>query len=98
MKCNAYYAFFGSLANSLKIEIITLLKIKSSTVMELAKKLGVEQSKLSHALASLKHCHIVNMKKDGKSRIYSLNKETILPMLKILDKHKSHFCKRCEFK
>ncbi len=98
MKCNAYHIFFGSLANPLKIEIITYLKEKPSSVTELVKKLNVEQSKLSHALTSLKHCHIVEVKKDGKSRIYSLNKKTILPILEILDNHREIFCKGCEFK
>ncbi len=93
MKCNAYHVFFRSLANSLKIEIITYLKNKPASVTELTKKLNVEQSKLSHALSSLKHCHIVEVKKQGKSRIYSLNKKTILPILEILDKHIKTFCK-----
>jgi len=93
MKCNAYHVFFRSLANSLKIEIITYLKNKPASVTELTKKLNVEQSKLSHALSSLKHCHIVEVKKQGKLRIYSLNKKTILPILEILDKHIKTFCK-----
>ena len=98
MKCNAYHVFFGSLANPLKIEIITCLKNKPASVTELSKKLKVEQSKLSHALALLKHCHIVDVKKQGKSRIYSLNKKTILPILDILDKHREIFCKGCGHK
>ena len=92
---NKYYIFFGNLANPLKIEIITKLKIKESNVNQLCKELNVEQSKLSHALKSLKNCSIVNVKKVGKQRIYNLNKKTILPMLKIIDKHEKIFCKHC---
>ncbi len=66
------------------------------SVLELAKKLDIEQSKLSHALTSLKHCSIVNVKREGKKRIYYLNKETILPMLEILDKHENKFCFKCK--
>jgi ArsR family transcriptional regulator, lead/cadmium/zinc/bismuth-responsive transcriptional repressor len=90
-----YYPFFQNLANPLKIEIITALKSKSLSVLELAKELDEEQSKISHALKSLKHCSIVEFKQEGKQRIYSLNKETILPMLEMLDKHESKFCKHC---
>lgn len=90
-----YYPFFQNLANPLKIGIIGELKEKNMSVSELAKKLDVEQSKLSHALTTLKHCSIVNVKKDGKKRIYYLNKETIVPMLEILDKHESKFCSKC---
>jgi len=90
--------FFGNLANPLKVDIITSLKDKPSSVLELAEKLGVEQSKLSHALHSLRCCSIVDVKQRGKQRIYNLNKETILPMLKIIDKHESKFCKECKAK
>ena len=93
---NKYHLFFGNLVNSLKIDIITELKKKPLSVLELAKKINAEQSKLSHALASLRHCSIVLVKQQGKKRIYYLNKETILPILKIIDKHESKFCGKCK--
>ncbi len=92
---NKYYIFFGKLANPLKIDIISELKKKPSSVLELGGKMRIEQSKLSHALCSLKNCHIVEVKKEGKKRIYSLNKETILPILKIIEKHEKKFCGYC---
>jgi len=95
---NTYPAFFGNLANPLKMNIVCELKNNPCSVLELAKKLKVEQSKLSHALKSLRCCSIVTVKQKGKKRIYSLNKETILPMLKIIDKHENKFCKYCPIK
>jgi DNA-binding transcriptional ArsR family regulator len=94
MKNSAYHVFFTNLANPLKIDIITALKEKEmgSSVSELTEELNVEQSKISHALALLKKCKIVNMKQEGKKRIYSLNKETIVPMLKLIDKHSKANC------
>jgi len=92
---NKYHIFFGNLANPLKVDIISELKKGPRPVLELARGLNVEQSKLSHALASLKCCSIVQVKQQGKKRIYNLNKETILPMLKLIDKHESKFCKKC---
>jgi DNA-binding transcriptional ArsR family regulator len=74
--------------------IISALKEKESSVNYLSKKLGVEQSKLSHALSSLKECNIVLVNKKGKERIYSLNKKTILPMLRLIEKHAQLNCKR----
>jgi len=85
--------FFGNLANPLKIGIITLLKEKDMSVSEIVEKLGIEQSKLSHALKSLRDCSIVLVERKGKKRIYSLNKKTILPMLEIIDRHEKEFCK-----
>ncbi len=95
MEINKYHIFFGNLANPLKVDIISELKKGSRSVLELAEKLKVEQSKLSHALASLRCCSIVNVKQEGKKRVYSLNKETILPMLKLIDKHENKFCGKC---
>jgi len=92
---NKYYLFFGNLANPLKVEIISVLKDKEMSVLELAGELNEEQSKVSHALKSLKCCSIVEVKQDGKKRIYSLNKETMIPMLKIIDKHERKFCESC---
>lgn len=98
---STYHVFFGNLANPLRIGILSALKNKDMGVMCLAKELGVEQSKLSHALASLRECNIVNVKQKGKERIYSLNKKTILPILKLIDKHaKNHCngkCKHCKY-
>ncbi len=90
---STYHIFFRNLANPLKINIISALKEKESSVGDLSYELGVEQSKVSHALALLKKCNIVNSKHEGKQRIYSLNKKTILPMLKMIDEHSQSFCK-----
>lgn len=93
---NKYYPFFANLSNPLKIDIISELKNGHLSVLELARKLRVEQSKLSHALASLRCCSIVDVEQRGKKRVYSLNKETIVPMLKILDGHEKKYCKCCK--
>jgi len=95
MTINKYHIFFGNLANSLKIDIITALKEKPKSVTELVKELKVEQSKLSHALSSLRCCSIVKVNQEGKKRIYQLNKETIFPMLELIDKHENKFCAKC---
>jgi len=93
MKYNTYHVFFRNLANPIKIEIISALREKENSVSELSKELKIEQSKLSHALTSLRCCNIVKVKQKGKQRIYFLNKNTIVPMLKLIDKHAKTFCK-----
>jgi DNA-binding transcriptional ArsR family regulator len=87
MKCQAYHLFFSHLANELKNDIIVALRKEEMNVTRLSKVLKVEQSKLSHALASLKCCKVVNVEQRGKERVYSLNKKTIVPILKLIDKH-----------
>jgi len=91
-----YAIFFRNLANPLKLKIIAALEEKPMNVNDLTRELKAEQSKVSHALALLRCCSIVTAKKDGKERIYSLNKETILPMLRLIDKHETKYCAKCK--
>ena len=92
MNNSTYHLFFMNLANPLKIDLILSLKQKEKSVSELSKELNVEQSKISHALTSLRDCNIVDVKQKGKKRIYSLNKKTIVPMLNLIEKHSQKFC------
>ena len=92
MNNSTYHIFFSNLSNPLKIKIISSLKDKEKNVTELSKDLKVEQSKISHALKNLKNCNIVKVKQKGKQRIYYLNKNTIIPMLKLIDRHAKNFC------
>jgi len=92
MNNKTYHIFFTNLANPLKIEIILSLRKKPKNVTELSKELKDEQSKISHALASLRGCNIVEVKHKGKERIYSLNKRTIVPMLRLIDRHAKTHC------
>ena len=98
MNKKTYHIFFSRLSNPVRIEIISALREKEMSVNELCKKLKIEQSKLSHALGSLRCCNIVQSKVEGKKRIYYLNRDTILPILKIIDKHEKTFCKNCPAK
>ena len=91
-RSNKYHVFFGNLANPLRIEIITLLEEKEMSVGQISKKIKVEQSKLSHALANLRKCNLVTAKRVGKEKIYSLNKKTLLPILRIIDNHSTLNC------
>jgi ArsR family transcriptional regulator, zinc-responsive transcriptional repressor len=93
-----YHKFFSNLANPLKIQIIVYLREENKSVGKLSEELKVEQSKVSHALSSLKNCNIVKVNQKGKQRIYSLNKKTILPMLNLIDKHATTQCNECPFR
>lgn len=100
MKVATYHIFFSNLANPLRIEIISALMRGKKSVGELEKEVKEEQSKLSHALASLRKCNLVNSERKGKVKIYSLNKRTLMPILKIIDNHAiedcGNDCKQCK--
>ncbi len=95
---SSYHVFFNNLANPLKIKIILELKKGEKNVTELSETLNVEQSKVSHALILLKKCNIVDLRKEGKQRFYSLNKKTIVPMFRLIDEHSKSFCNCTECK
>lgn len=89
---HGYNIFFGNLASPLKIGIVLSLRERAKNVTEITQDLEVEQSKVSHALQLLKGCNIVNVEQKGKERVYSLNGDTIVPMLKLIDKHAYIHC------
>jgi DNA-binding transcriptional ArsR family regulator len=92
MKCISYDLFFRNFANPERMRILLTLKEKPLSVGEISKRLGVEQSRISHSLSSLKHCSIVKSEQRGKKRVYSLNKKTTVPLLNLVDKHTTCFC------
>ena len=93
MKCPSYNLFFETLSNKTRISIIYALLNSPATVTQICKRTNQEQSKVSHNLKVLSDCHFVDSKKKGKERIYSINKDTIIPILKLISKHVEKYCK-----
>ncbi len=91
--------FFETLSTKLRWKILEALKDKPKNVNEICNLLKEDQSKVSHNLKKLKDCHFIEVKKQGKERVYSLNKETILPLLQLVEKHVKKCCfKACNIK
>ena len=88
----AYKIFFGTLCSESRLRIINLLRKGKKNVSELMIELGSDQTAVSHDLARLKKCGFVKSEIDGKYRYYSLNEETIKPVMEMIDKHMSQFC------
>lgn len=82
--------FFKALANPARMSIISILQTPKS-VAQISEELGFEQTMVSHHLSCLSFCGFVSFQREGKNKIYSLNKETIAPILKIVDKHLKKF-------
>ena len=92
MKCPSYNMFFETISTPLRLDIINLLRKKSLSVTEIVNSLNEEQSKISHNLKCLTGCHILDVEQKGKQRIYSLNKETMIPLLTLVEKHTAKYC------
>ena len=95
MNFNTYHNFFGNFSNSTRLGIILLLRDGPLSVSDIVEKTGEEQSKVSHNLSRLVKCDILNVKREGKRRIYSLNEE-VLPVLEMAEKHIKNCKMRCK--
>ncbi len=65
----------------------------SMNVTSIVEKTGQEQSAVSHNLKNLCDCNILVAEKKGREKIYSLNKDTVIPVLKLVAGHVKKHCK-----
>ena len=94
MKNYSYNNFFMNFASGSKFDIIMALKDGPLSASQIAKRVNGEQSAVSHNLAKLSGCHVIDVRKEGKQRIYSLNMETVIPILQTVEKHVKKYCAR----
>ena len=78
------HLFFSTLSNPTRLAILELLKGGPRNVTQIAGALNQEQSMISHNLKPLIRCRFVFVERKHKERVYSLNKETIDPVFKII--------------
>ncbi len=92
-----YKLFFKAFSNNTRFEIIKLLSDGQRNVNEICRELKFEQSRVSHNLKCLENCGFVSFKWQGKYRIYYLDKEYIMPILKDIDKHLVKYGERLKY-
>ena len=90
---DAYDYFLATLSNRNRIKILNVLLEDPKNVTELTNLIGVDQSTISNGLKRLKACGFVTVEPNGKERVYSLNKDTIEPLIKLMNKHINKYCK-----
>ncbi|MFH1181519.1 MAG: metalloregulator ArsR/SmtB family transcription factor [Candidatus Woesearchaeota archaeon] len=95
MICKSYSAFFTNFANRANLEIVSVLREKPMNVKTIVEKTGREQSAISHNLKKLCECNVLSVKRQGRERIYSLNRDTVVPLLDLVDRHVRKNCKGC---
>jgi ArsR family transcriptional regulator, arsenate/arsenite/antimonite-responsive transcriptional repressor len=66
-------AGFHALSDPLRISVLELLRQREICVCDLCDALGVNQSKLSFHLKTLKEAGLVNSRQEGRWIYYSLN-------------------------
>ena len=88
----AYKIFFGTLVSEPRLKIINLLRKGKKNVSQICEELEMQQTDVSHNLARLKECGFVSTEVDGRFRHYSLDKNTIEPLMELIDNHMSKNC------
>lgn len=93
-----YQFFFATLGNRTRWEIVHLLMVHPYRATDIAKRLGYEQSLVSHHLQRLSRCGFIRVQASGTERMYHLNRATITPLLRLVERHVRTFCTRvcCE--
>ena len=82
-----------TLGNKQRVKTLQLLNDEGpQSVSSIAKSLDAEQSSVSHSLSHLLQCHFVNVKRDGKERIYSINEDTVAPLFELIREHVEKYC------
>ncbi|RLE10989.1 transcriptional regulator [Candidatus Aerophobetes bacterium] len=85
MRLTSYKLFFKALSNKTRFEIIQLLRKELLDVTSISKRLRFEQSRVSHNLKCLESCGFVVSRRDGKSKVYYLDNQHIIPILNEID-------------
>jgi DNA-binding transcriptional ArsR family regulator len=86
------YRFFTNLANPTRLAAIEQLMNQPMSVNELATALGQEQSMISHNLKPLLQCNLISIQRHGKKHIYDVNRETLSPILEVIQNHAQKYC------
>ena len=80
--------FFSALSDENRLSILHALKENGSMcVSDICKVTGKDQSLISHHMACLRNCGLVNTEKDGKFVVYSIKNELISRILELSDEH-----------
>ena len=94
MMYKSWKLFADVLSNKTRFDIVMLLRKEGElSVLEICKKLGYEQSRVSHNLKCLLNCGFVEVEQRGKRRIYRISDE-IKRILDELEKYMAEYEKR----
>ena len=79
--------FFKTIGNHTRIRILLLLIEQDACVSDIADKLGITQSAVSHQLSLLKSNKLVRQRREGKMIFYALADEHVCTVVKTGTEH-----------
>lgn len=81
---------FKALADPTRIRILHLLSDGEHSVNEIAERLSLLQSTVSHQLRFLKNLRLVKFRREGTSLFYSCDDKHVMDVLKQTIEHANH--------
>lgn len=81
---------FKAMADPTRLKIIFVLSKGELPVQDIADRLEMSQSSISHQLKTLRVLHLVKYRRDGKKLIYSLDDEHVVKLFEEGLEHVMH--------
>ena len=74
---------FKGFADSTRVHILSLLAVEELCVTDIADKVALSQSAISHQLRILKQMHLIKYRREGKNLLYSLADDHVKTILQM---------------
>ena len=85
MELSQQVLILKALSDETRLSIVTMLSKNNLCACQLLEDFDLSQATLSYHMKQLQECELVSGKKDGYWTRYSLNKNTLLPLVKVFD-------------
>lgn len=92
MLSHAHRELLKTLGNPQRFGIMLQLLSGPLNVSQIMEKSGLRQTAVSHHLRRLRLCRFVNVKENGRERVYSVNQDTVGKFFRLLDTHAKKYC------
>ena len=79
--------FFAALADPTRLRLISLLAAEECCVCDLAEKLGMSDSAISHQLRTLRAARLVRYRKEGRQVFYRLHDHHVISLYHTVQEH-----------
>lgn len=89
-KADEMAAFYKVIGDKTRVKILYVLVDGELCVQEIAEKLDMTHSAISHQLSKLRKYRLIKSRREGKEMYYSLDDEHVLLIFKLTLQHLQH--------
>lgn len=79
--------FFAALADATRLRLVSLLAVEECCVCDLAERLGMTESAISHQLRALRAARLVSYRKEGRQVFYRLHDHHVVALYRTVQEH-----------